>query len=107
MQTDTIKYDFQMQNYISILKKGKIEKESWFCKNDSNRSISIDETSVTSNQESGIEELKLDFEIPDFQKDKKTLIIINRNISSIIPDWYKNLNNSDYSHYENDESLFS
>ena len=107
MQTDTIKYDFQMQNYISILKKGKIEKESWFCKNDSNRSISIDETSVTSNQESGIEELKLDFEIPDFLNDKKTLIIINRNISSIIPDWYKNLNNSHYSHYENDESLFS
>ena len=53
--------NFKLQNYISILKKGKIEKESWFCKKDSSRSISIDETSMTSNQESGIEELKIRF----------------------------------------------
>ena len=61
---------------------------------------------MTSNQESGIEELKIDFEIPDFLNDKK-ILIINRNISPIIPDWYKNLNNPNYLHYEDDESLFS
>ena len=107
MQRDTMRYENQTQNYISILNQGKIEKECWLCKKDSSRSISIDETSMTSNQESGIEELKLDFEIPDFLNDKKQLIIINRNISPIIPDWYKNLNNPNYSQYEDYESLFS
>ncbi len=106
MQTDTMKYEFQILNHISLLKKGKIEKESWFCKKDESRSFSIDETSMTSNQESGIEELKIDFEIPDFLNDKK-ILIINRNISPIIPDWYKNLNNPNYLYYEDDESLFS
>ena len=106
MQTDTMKYEFQILNHISFLNKGKIEKEFWFCKKDDSRSISIDETSMTSNQESGIEELKIDFEIPDFLNDKK-ILIINRNISPIIPDWYKNLNNPNYLYYEDDESLFS
>ena len=105
MQTKIIKSEFEIQKYISLLEKEKIEKKSWFCKKDSNKSISTEETNMISNKKLGVEELKLDFQIPDFLNDKRKIIISNRNISPLIPKWYKNLKNSDFSNFNYEDNF--
>ena len=107
MKAEKISYEFQVEKYISCGKKGICEKESWFCKKDSSDFNSFDETNSNSlSQVKNFDKTDLKIQIPDFLNDKIKIIIKNKNKYSIIPDWYKNLDNKDY--INNDvESLFS
>ena len=108
METEIIDHSFQVEKYILYNRKEIInQKESWFCKKDSNTNYSTDEISINSNQEIFVEENKFDFQIPNFLNDQPKIFIRNRTIPPLIPDWYKNLNKFklDFSSF-NDESLF-
>ena len=108
METEIINHSFQVEKYIPYDRKEIInQKESWFCKKDSNTNYSTDEISINSNQEIFVEENKFDFQIPNFLNDQPKIFIRNRTIPPLIPDWYKNLNKFklDFS-ICNDESLF-
>ena len=85
------------------IKSEKINEKEYF--SDSNNSI--EETSYSSNQEkNSFFQLKLDFQIPDFLNDKSKIIIKNKKNYTLIPDWYINLNNFNFTNFE-EESLFS
>lgn len=103
MKTEIRKNDFQINKYICCGKKYMYEKETWFCKNDSNSE------SISSKPE--IENVKFDFPIPDFFNDKPKIYCKYRTITPLIPEWYKNLNNYDNIDLKNnnieDEFIFN
>lgn len=102
MKTKIIKNDFQIEKFIVHGNKYLYEKESWFSKNDSTNLSQI------SNHEN--ENIKFDFEIPDFFNDKPKIYYKYKSINPLIPEWYKNLNkyeDVDFTNNFEDELLFN
>ena len=102
MKSDTIKNDFQIEKYFVYGNKYLYEKELLFSKNDSTN------VSLISNHEN--ENIKFDFEIPDFLNDKPKIYYKYNSVNPLIPEWYKNLNNYenvDFTNNFEDELLFN